>query len=363
MTIQDEGSDRIRLHMTRSTGFELDVNIALPTSGLTVLFGPSGCGKTTVLRGAAGLERAQGYVRIAANVWQDDERKLFVPTHARRIGYVFQEASLFEHLNVLENLRYGLKRIADPDGQKRLDEAVELLGIGHLLERRAAELSGGERQRCAIARSLAVRPQALFMDEPLAALDHARRLEIMPWIERIKHELKIPVLYVTHSEEEVMRLADRLVVMREGRVERSGPVAEVWLEYMQNTSAQMRRTALVIGRAAERDQQWGLLRVAAGGANFWVRDTGVELGTILRLMVGADNVSLAVEKPSATSIQNVFEARITTIRAGADDSRRLVEIDAGGTVLMAELTARAVHELALAPQVNVWAQVKAVSVH
>ena len=210
--------DRIRLTLSRSTGFTLDVDLTLPNGGVTVLFGVSGCGKTTVLRSAAGLEKAKGYVRIAGQVWQDDEKRIFVPTYERRIGYVFQEASLFDHLNVRENLRFGLKRISDKDGEKRLDDAVELLGIGHLLERRTSELSGGERQRCAIARSLAIKPTALFMDEPLAALDHARRLEIMPWIDRLKKELNLPILYVTHSEEEVMRLADRLAVIDNGKL-------------------------------------------------------------------------------------------------------------------------------------------------
>lgn len=229
--------DRIRLTLSRSTGFTLDVDLTLPNGGVTVLFGVSGCGKTTVLRSAAGLEKAKGYVRIAGRVWQDDEKRIFVPTYERRIGYVFQEASLFDHLNVRENLRFGLKRISDKDGEKRLDDAVELLGIGHLLERRTSELSGGERQRCAIARSLAIKPTALFMDEPLAALDHARRLEIMPWIDRLKKELNLPILYVTHSEEEVMRLADRLAVIDNGKLVDNGPVAETWLHLMQKKAA------------------------------------------------------------------------------------------------------------------------------
>ena len=159
--------DRIRLTLSRSTGFTLDVDLTLPNGGVTVLFGVSGCGKTTVLRSAAGLEKAKGYVRITGQVWQDDEKRIFVPTYERRIGYVFQEASLFDHLNVRENLRFGLKRISDKDGEKRLDDAVELLGIGHLLERRTSELSGGERQRCAIARSLAIKPTALFGNHAL----------------------------------------------------------------------------------------------------------------------------------------------------------------------------------------------------
>lgn len=179
---------RIRVALKRPGGFALDVDIAVRAGGVTTLFGPSGCGKTTVLRSAAGLEHAHGLVRIAGHLWQDDASGVFVPTCERRLGYVFQEASLFSHLDVEQNISYGLKRRRDPKGRERLAEAVELLGIGGLLNRRPAQLSGGERQRCAIARALASRPEALFMDEPLAALDHARRLEIMPWLERIKRE-------------------------------------------------------------------------------------------------------------------------------------------------------------------------------
>ena len=260
----DNSDDRIRLTLSRSTGFMLDVDLRLPSGGVTVLFGVSGCGKTTVLRSAAGLEKAQGYVRIAGQVWQDDEKHLFVPTYKRRIGYVFQEASLFDHLNVRENLRFGLKRISDEDGEKRLDDAVELLGIGHLLERRTSELSGGERQRCAIARSLAIKPTALFMDEPLAALDHARRLEIVPWIDRLKKELNLPILYVTHSEEEVMRLADRLAVIDNGKLIDNGPVAETWLHLMQKKGRKASRLLLVMGTVEERDSAWSLMKVVSG---------------------------------------------------------------------------------------------------
>ncbi len=355
--------DRIRLTLARSTGFALDVDLKIPSGGVTVLFGVSGCGKTTILRSAAGLERAQGYVRVAGQVWQDDEKKIFVPTYQRRIGYVFQEASLFDHLNVRENLRYGLKRISDKDGEKRLDDAVELLGIGHLLQRRTSELSGGERQRCAIARSLAIKPTALFMDEPLAALDHARRLEIMPWIDRLKTELNLPILYVTHSEEEVMRLADRLAVIDNGKLVDSGPVAEAWLRLMQNKGRKAGRSLLVLGSVRERDSAWGLMKVVSGGMHFWVRDTGGAIGSSVRLMINADDVSLSVEKPSQTSIQNVFACRITAIQDGADVSRKVVEVESQGAVIMAELTGRAAHELQLEPGMEVWAQVKTIAVH
>lgn len=359
----DTGDDRIRLTLKRSTGFTLDVDLRLPQGGVTVLFGPSGCGKTTVLRSAAGLERAHGSVRIAGNVWQDDEKKIFVPTYARRIGYVFQEASLFDHLNVRENLRYGLKRIADAGGEKRLDEAVELLGIGHLLDRRTNELSGGERQRCAIARSLAVKPTALFMDEPLAALDHDRRLEIMPWIERLKKELRLPILYVTHSEEEVMRMADSLAVIELGKLVDSGPVAETWLRLMQKKTRKAARQVLVMGTVTDRDASWGLMLVQCGGMRFWVHDNGAATGSVVRVLVSADDVSLAVTQPTQTSIQNVFACTVADIAEGSDASRRIVRIEEGGGVILAELTARAVHELNLQPGMRVWAQVKTIAVH
>lgn len=355
--------DRIRLTLSRSTGFTLDVDLTLPNGGVTVLFGVSGCGKTTVLRSAAGLEKAKGYVRIAGRVWQDDEKRIFVPTYERRIGYVFQEASLFDHLNVRENLRFGLKRISDKDGEKRLDDVVELLGIGHLLERRTSELSGGERQRCAIARSLAIKPTALFMDEPLAALDHARRLEIMPWIDRLKKELNLPILYVTHSEEEVMRLADRLAVIDNGKLVDNGPVAETWLHLMQKKGRKASRSLLVMGTVEERDSDWSLMKVVSGAMHFWVRDTGVALGSSVRLMVNADDVSLSVSKPSQTSIQNVFPCTVAAIDDGSDPSRKVVQVEAAGTVIMSELTARAAHELQLRPGMDVWAQVKTIAVH
>ena len=356
--------DRIRVKLRRSAGFELDVDIGVRAGGVTALFGPSGCGKTTVLRSAAGLERAQGYVRIAGKVWQDDEKGIFVPTCERRLGYVFQEASLFAHLNVEQNLHYGLKRARDAGGQKRLDEAVELLGIGHLLGRRVNELSGGERQRCAIARSLVICPAALFMDEPLAALDHARRLEIMPWLERIKRELNIPVVYVTHSEEEVLRLADTLVVMKNGRVVLEGGVAEVWHQVSRQSSGGVKKSSMVQAVVAERDAEWGLLKVLAGGACFWVRDEGFAIGDRLRLLIDADDVSISVHKPSQTSIQNVFECRAADIFAGSDAARRFVELDAGGGCeILAEVTARAIYETGISPGMRIWAQIKSVSVH
>lgn len=205
-------------------GFDLDVRLRLPAQGVSVLFGPSGCGKTTVLRALAGLERAEGRVVFAGEVWQDG--RTAVPTHRRAIGYVFQEPSLFPHLSVLGNLDYGRKRVPPVLQRMSLDEAVALLGIGDLMARRPGALSGGERQRVAIARALLTSPRLLLMDEPLSALDAARKAEILPYLERLNREARIPVVYVTHALDEAARLADHLVLMQAGRVIAEGPAID-----------------------------------------------------------------------------------------------------------------------------------------
>ena len=207
--------------------FTLEVDLKLPAHGITVLFGPSGSGKTTVLRCVAGLEQASGIVALDDDIWQDSRSKIFKPTWQREIGYVFQEASLFEHMDVRRNLNFGLRRIHRSGGTRTLDAAVEMLGIGHLLGRSVESLSGGERQRVAIARSLATQPKLLLLDEPLASLDIARRREVLPWLERLHAELKIPVLYVTHSVDELARLADHVVMLEKGLVIASGSLIEL----------------------------------------------------------------------------------------------------------------------------------------
>ena len=217
----------VRLRLDRAE-FTLQVDLALPLSGITAVYGASGSGKTSLLRCVAGLERAKdALVTIGGQVWQDDARNIFVPTWQRRLGYVFQEASLFEHMDVAANLQYGLQRVGSTGSRQALDAAVAMLGIGALLPRRANQLSGGERQRVAIARALATQPRLLLLDEPLAALDHARRQDILPWLERMRDELHIPARYVTHSLDEVARLANTLVVLKDGAVAAVGPVGDL----------------------------------------------------------------------------------------------------------------------------------------
>ena len=203
--------------------FKLDVDLRLPSSGITVLFGHSGSGKTTLLRCIAGLQHApQGFLSINGSIWQDSDNKLFLPTHKRSLGYVFQEANLFAHLTVLDNLAFGLKRIMQKPNTEKFKQIVELLGIEHLMARMPERLSGGERQRVAIARALVLNPEILLMDEPLASLDAKRKQEILPFLTRLHSELNIPVLYVTHSQKEVAQLADYLVLLADGNVQAAG---------------------------------------------------------------------------------------------------------------------------------------------
>jgi molybdate transport system ATP-binding protein len=238
--------------LLRRPAFTLDLSLALPSRGVSALFGPSGCGKTTVLRALAGLERAAGSVRVDGEVWQDDQAARFVPTHQRALGYVIQEAALFAHLNVLENLRYAQRR-AQPASTSRpshflrpshpsrqrvtLDSTVELLGIGPLLRRQTHSLSGGERQRVAIARALASQPRLLLMDEPLAALDAERKAEILPTLQRLHAELALPIVYVSHAINEVARLADHVVLMQAGRAVAVGPAAQMLARLAPSTWA------------------------------------------------------------------------------------------------------------------------------
>ena len=354
-------ANRIRLALQRP-GFTLDVDLALPPRGITVLFGPSGSGKTTVLRCVAGLERARGEVRVSGQAWQDDARGDFLPTSRRPLGYVFQEASLFPHLSVEGNLRYAQRRARDANGAIALDRAVELLGIGGLLERSTADLSGGERQRVAIARALATQPALLLLDEPLASLDPARRREVLPWLEALRDELRIPMLYVTHSADEMARLADTVVLMEAGRAVASGPpgatLARLDLPLARDEDA----GALLHGTVVEIDARWHLARMDFDGGSLWLRDDGLREGEQVRVRVLAREVSLAVEPPApgTASIQNVLACTVVGLQAGPHPSQALVALDCGGHRLLARITARAADSLGLTAGMPVFAQVKSV---
>ena len=359
----------IALSLTRPD-FKLSVALTLPARGITVVCGPSGSGKTTLLRCVAGLESdARGVVKIAETVWQDDHAQVCLPTWRRPLGYVFQEASLFEHLDVMANLEFGLKRVnkgvgqsSQAGGQASLDEAIALLGIGHLLKRNPQALSGGERQRVAIARALATKPSLLLLDEPLAALDHARRQEIYPWLERIRDTLSTPMLYVTHSADEMARLADFLVIMEQGAVIKSGPTAEVLASTNSPIAIGDDVSVLISGVVAEHTAQWGLLRIDFDGGQIWIADNGLVLGKRVRVRVLARDVSVTLSEPINTSIQNHFLGVIDGIAVDAHPSQSMVRLRCGGALVLARVTRRAIDLLKLQTGMDVWIQVKAVAV-
>lgn len=341
------------------SGFTLDVDINLPGRGVTVLFGRSGSGKTTLLRCLAGLERPRcGRLVFKGEVWQDDST--WLPTHKRPLGYVFQEPSLFSHLSVLGNLRYGLTRTK---GERRvaMDHAIELLGIGHLLGRKPDRLSGGERQRVGIARALAVSPHLLLMDEPLAALDHERKQEILPYLERLHDELDIPVLYVSHSPDEVARLADQLVVMQGGRVVAHGPLSETLARLDLPIRFGDEVGVVLDAIVGEIDRAWHLARLDFAGGSLWTRDRGVSAGCRVRVRVLARDVSLALHQQEHTSILNLLPGRVDAIADDEHPGLALVRVQVGQSALVARLTKRSAVALGVALGEDVWVQVKSVA--
>jgi molybdate transport system ATP-binding protein len=354
-------SDNIFAHFRADLGsFSLDVNMELPGRGVTVLFGHSGSGKTTTLRCIAGLQRAEGELRMKGEVWQDSCQ--FLPVHRRPLAYVFQEASLFPHLSVRRNLEYGYKRIPEEARRVPFEQAVDWLGLETMLERRPQQLSGGERQRVAIARALLTSPRLLLMDEPLSALDHRSKQEILPYLEQLHDSLSIPVLYVTHSPDEVARLADHLVVMEGGRVLANGPLTEVLARV--DLPLRMGEDAGVVfeARVIERDEQWHLALAEFPGGSLWVKDIGVATGDRLRVRVLARDVSLARERHEDTSILNVLPATVQEVAEEEHPAVRLVRVQVGETPFVSRLTARSVNKLELEPGKPIWMQIKSVAV-
>ncbi|MFT3734301.1 MAG: molybdenum ABC transporter ATP-binding protein [Rhodocyclaceae bacterium] len=342
--------------------FALDVDLVLPGKGVTVLFGHSGSGKTTLLRCVAGLERAaEAHIALHGDCWQSDSR--FVPTWQRAIGYVFQEASLFAHLDVRRNLAFGMKRATGRVHEPEIVAMAERFGIAHLLARRPDGLSGGERQRVAIARALLAQPRLLLMDEPLSALDNARKQEILPYLERLHDELEIPVLYVTHQVEEAARLADHIVLMEQGRVLATGSPAEVLtrLDLQGNFSDEM--GSVLDAQVVEHDESYGLSRISFAGGSLLVGGTTRPVGSKVRARVLARDVSLATVPPGPSSILNTLQASVLEIRDDGVDKVcvRCAIGSTDGAVLVSRITRRSCDLLALQVGQQVHAQVKSVA--
>lgn len=346
-------------------GFALDVDLQLPGRGVTALFGHSGSGKTTCLRCIAGLERAeQGFIQVNDEVWQDSERKVFVPPYKRALGYVFQEASLFPHLSVLANLEFGLKRIAKQQCRVDMAHATQLLGIGHLLDRHPQHLSGGERQRVGIARALLTSPQLLLMDEPLAALDAQRKGEILPYLQRLHDELDIPVLYVSHSQDEVARLADHIVLLSEGRALASGPIGDTLARLDLPLALGDDAGVVIEGQVSAYDVDYQLLtlQLPDSALNIRVAHTSMAVGQTLRCKVQARDVSLSLHSAEHSSILNRLPVTVVS-EMGADNAAHvLIRLDAAGTPLLARITRYSRDHLKVHPGQQLWAQIKAVAV-
>ncbi|MBX3611348.1 MAG: molybdenum ABC transporter ATP-binding protein [Hydrogenophaga sp.] len=359
-----EASIELRTTVRRA-GFTLDVDLRLPGQGITALFGPSGSGKTTCLRVLAGLEpAATGRVVVGGEVWLDSALRTCLPAHRRALGYVFQEASLFDHLSVRDNLRYGWRRVPPAQRHHGWDHGLALLGIAHLLDRRPAELSGGERQRVAIARALATSPRVLLMDEPLASLDATRKAELLPWLEQLHEQLDLPIVYVTHAMDEALRLADHLVLLEGGTVRAQGPIAELItrsdLPLAHGDAASALIDGVVEGTSAD-----GLTCLAFDGGPLRLTDTRrapLPAGSRLRVRVQARDVSLSLVEPQQISVNNVLPAEVSDL---SDDGpgQVLVGLRLGsGTRLLSRLTQGSVQRLGIAPGVRLFALIKGVAV-
>jgi molybdate transport system ATP-binding protein len=341
--------------------FALDVDLSLPSSGFSALFGASGTGKSTTLRCIAGLERARGgYLKVGDDIWQDDANNCFVPTHRRPLGYVFQEVSLFPHLSVEKNLSYGFRRTPEADRKIQPDEAIEWLGIKQLLGRPTAALSGGERQRVAIARAILTSPRLLLMDEPLAALDQQSKQEILPYLESLHTQLSIPVIYVSHSTDEVARLADHMVLLEGGQVVASGLLTDVLtrldlpLAHLDDASAVLDVTVKSI------DDAYGLTVIDVAGHEFVLPRLGFEPGRSLRITIQARDVSITRTQPTDTSILNVIPATVAELTKHGE-SRMLVRLNAKGFPLLSRITRKSAALLNLQIGDDVFAQVKSVA--
>ncbi len=339
--------------------FDLAFDLTLPATGFTAICGPSGCGKTTLLRCIAGLEPDfRGTVRVGPCVWQDTDTNL--PLHQRAVGYVFQSGELFPHLSVNNNLRFAWDRTPTDRRRVTWDEVVDLLGLADLLTRSTANLSGGERQRVALGRALLRSPDLLLLDEPLASLDDATRRAVFPLLERMRDQLAIPVLYVTHAVDEAARLADRLVLMDNGRITNNGPLVEVLTSAAPGLAHGRDAGAVVSATVGTVDDEFHLARLDFPGGALQVCDRGMTVGEQARVRIHARDVSLVLAPPSDTSILNILPVEVVDMLPD-DPARVVVRLRAGKTVLLAAVTARSAHNLSLAPGQRVWAQIKSVA--
>ena len=342
----------------------LDLAAALdtPLTDVTALFGPSGSGKTTLLRIIAGLERhAQGVVRVGEETWQDSARGIFMAPHARRVGFVFQDARLFAHLSVEGNLLYGYRRTVLNERALRPDEVIEVLDLAHLLSRRVTHLSGGERQRVAIGRALLASPRLLLMDEPLASLDEARKQQILPYIERLVERFHLPVIYVSHAIDEVLRLAGQVAFMAEGRIVAHGALGEVTQRLdLREYVGRLDAGAVIAAHVLDHDEANGITRLGFSGGVLLGPRIDLDKGAAVNVLIRSRDVALALEPPQRSSFLNILEGRVVSI--SHDEGPQAHVMVNVGVPLWARIMKRSVRELGLVEGTPVYALIKAVAV-
>lgn len=352
---------QLSYRQSAKTHFELDIDINIPGQGITAIFGGSGSGKTSLLRCIAGLEKnATGSLKVNDELWQDTS--VFVATHKRSLGYVFQEASLFEHLTAMGNLRYAIKRSTQTTNPALLAQVVSVMGIESILSQFPQQLSGGEKQRVAIARALLSQPKLLLMDEPLASLDTPRKLEILPYLERLRSSFNIPILYVSHAVDEIVRLADHLVIMDQGKVLAQGGITELFSRADLPLGVSNEVGAIVECKVVERDTQWHLMRVAFDGGELWLPNVENKDSNSQRIRVLASDVSLTLTSHTDSSILNVLSGQIAEIINDQDPAMSLVRLKVGKSYLLARLTQKSLQNLALTLGKCVWIQIKSAAI-
>lgn len=349
--------------------FTLEVNLDIPGRRVTGIFGPSGSGKTTLLRCIAGLQTCKnGSLAVNGEPWQNASKTL--PVHKRPLGFVFQQPSLFPHLTAERNLLFARKRAWNSVSSAEYDQIIALMGIEHLLGQLPAALSGGEQQRVAIARALLVKPRLLLMDEPLASLDQMRKREILPFLEKLHRTLDIPVLYVSHSVEEIARLADHVLLMEQGKIVRAGPAATVLSRTDFPVQLGDDLGVLIEARVAERNSEWHLARAQFDGGDLWLRDSGEAIGERIRVRILARDISLTLDEDSRTSILNRLPVRVQKIAEDSDPAMVLVRLEpkagnaraASETRLIARITRRSLQQLEILEGSELWAQIKSVAI-
>jgi len=352
---------KVDLFGTRGA-FSLNASFEVPSQGVSALFGRSAAGKTTILRSIAGLElMASAYISIDGEVWEDTQRGVVTAAHQRAVGYVFQESLLFPHLTVEANIRYGFKRTGHRLNNLNFSDLVEFLQLGPLLSRRPEYLSGGEQKRVAIARALMCSPRLLMMDEPLASLDEVGKQEILPYLDKLHRELNVPMLYVCHSLSEVARLADSLVLLEAGKVIAQGELMDVLASL---TSDVLPQGSVLAGQVVDYDERYHLSRVAIAGGDIFIGGDLGPKGEKVRVFVPVTDVSITLAHQQETSILNILQVEVTQIDC-LNEMSVLLTLQLGSgqntSVLKAQITQRSCDNLKLRVGLQVYAQVKGVS--